>query len=92
MSEETAKEVELQAKRKSASEDEQIQKLEEKLKKLKEEKRRREEAAREKNAKSILALLKAERLDTVSAERWQAALEQIKAVLGYEAPKQGQSA
>jgi DNA anti-recombination protein RmuC len=86
MSEQAANDLEKQSKRKAMSEDEQIQKLEEKLKKLREEKRKREEATREKNAKAIMALLKAERLDTVSAEKWQSALEQVKAVLGYEAP------
>jgi superfamily I DNA and/or RNA helicase len=71
--------------KKTRNEDEQIAKLEERLKKLKEEKRKREQATREKNAKAILDLIRTERLDTVDVEKWQQAVQSIKTALEFKA-------
>ena len=70
--------------RKAGSLEEEIAAQEEKLRRLREKKRREDAARLERNRKAILELIRAERLDTVDAEKWRAALPAIKRVLSEE--------
>lgn len=61
--------------------DDEIERTTRKLKKLQEEKKEKERKERERNQKAVMELIKAERLDTVPAEQWKAALPKLKALL-----------
>lgn len=61
--------------------DEEIAAQREKLKKLEDKQRELQRKDREKNQKAVLELIKAEKLDTVSADQWRAAMSAIKAAL-----------
>jgi Spy/CpxP family protein refolding chaperone len=61
--------------------DEEIAAQREKLKKLEDKQREIQRKDREKNQKAVLELIKAEKLDTVSADQWRAAMPAIKAAL-----------
>lgn len=64
--------------------DEEIAHQREKLRKLEERQREQQRREREKNQKAVLDLIKAERLDTVPAERWRAVMPKLKALLVVE--------
>ncbi|MYZ52470.1 hypothetical protein [Malikia spinosa] len=70
--------------RKARTLDEEIAHQREKLRKLEERQREQQRREREKNQKAVLELIKAERLDTVPAERWRAAMPKLKALLAVE--------
>ena len=70
--------------RKARTLDEEIAHQREKLRKLEERQREQQRREREKNQKAVLELIKAERLDTVPAERWRAAMPKLKALLAME--------
>ena len=61
--------------------DEEIAAQREKLKKLEDKQREIQRKDREKNQKAVLELIKAEKLDTISADQWRAAMPAIKAAL-----------
>ncbi|WP_459203497.1 hypothetical protein ACQVRV_00130 (plasmid) [Ralstonia pseudosolanacearum] len=73
--------------RKVRSLDEEIARASEKLQALQDRKRQQDKREREKNQKAVLELIKAERLDAVSAEEWKAALPKIKALLIVDSAK-----
>ena len=56
--------------RKARTLDEEIAHQREKLRKLEERQREQQRRERERNQKAVLDLIKAERLDTVPADRW----------------------
>ncbi len=64
--------------------DEEIAHQREKLRKLEERQREQQRREREKNQKAVLELIKAERLDTVPAERWRAVMPKLKALLAVD--------
>ena len=70
--------------RKARTLDEEIAHQREKLRKLEERQREQQRREREKNQKAVLELIKAERLDTVPAERWRAVMPKLKVVLAME--------
>ena len=70
--------------------DEEIAHQREKLRKLEERQREQQRREREKNQKAVLELIKAERLDTVPAERWRAVMPKLKVVLAVE-PEPGKN-
>jgi len=67
--------------RPSRSVDEEIQAVEQKLAALKQRKREIERVERERNQKAILALLRAEGLDDVPADKWQSSLPKLRELL-----------
>ena len=76
--------------RKARTLDEEIAHQREKLRKLEERQREQQRREREKNQKAVLELIKAERLDTVPAERWRAVMPKLKVVLAVE-PEPGKN-
>jgi Spy/CpxP family protein refolding chaperone len=70
--------------RKARTLDEEIAHQREKLRKLEERQREQQRREREKNQKAVHELIKAERLDTVPAERWRAVMPKLKALLVVE--------
>ncbi len=68
--------------------DEEIAYQREKLRKLEERQREQQRKEREKNQKAVMELIKAERLDAVSADLWRAAMPKIKALLVVDSGKQ----
>lgn len=70
--------------RPSRSLDEEIAATEARLKTLRDKKREDERREREKNHKAILAIIKEEGLDDVSAAKWKKALPGIKKLLAPE--------
>lgn len=70
-----------ESKRKSRSLEDEIAAQRDKLKKLEEKKREQERKEKEKNNKAVLELIKAEKLDTVSADLWKTAMPAIKEAL-----------
>ena len=76
--------------RPSRSLEDEIALAEERLNALRERKRQQERAERERNQKAIVALIRSEGLDDVSAEVWRAALPKLREALksaGKAAPK-----
>ncbi|OGB72936.1 MAG: hypothetical protein A2486_12705 [Burkholderiales bacterium RIFOXYC12_FULL_65_23] len=69
---------------------EEIAHQREKLRKLEERQREQQRREREKNQKAVLELIKAERLDTVPAERWRTVMPKLKALLAVE-PEPGKN-
>ncbi len=67
--------------RKPKSVEDEIAAAREKLKKLEERQREQQRKERERNAKMVLDLIHAEKLDTVSADAWRSAMPTIKEVL-----------
>lgn len=67
--------------RKPRSLEEEITVQREKLKKLEERQRENQRKDRERNTKAVLELIRAEKLDLVSAENWKSALPTIKEAL-----------
>jgi Spy/CpxP family protein refolding chaperone len=67
--------------RKPRSLEEEITVQRDKLKKLEERQRENQRKDRERNTKSVLELIRAEKLDLVSAENWKSALPTIKEAL-----------
>ena len=70
--------------RKARTLDEVIAHQREKLRKLEERQREQQRRERERNQKAVLELIKAERLDTVLAERWRAVMPKLKALLAVD--------
>ena len=70
--------------RKARTLDEEIAHQREKLRKLEERQREQQRRERERNQKAVLDLIKAERLDTVPAERWGAVMPRLKALLAVD--------
>lgn len=70
--------------RKARTLDEEIAHQREKLRKLEERQREQQRREREKNQKAVLELIKAERLDTVPADRWRAVMPRLKALLAVD--------
>ncbi len=70
--------------RKARTLDEEIVHQREKLRKLEERQREQQRREREKNQKAVLELIKAERLDTVPAERWRTVMPKLKALLAVD--------
>lgn len=68
--------------------EDEISMLQEKLRKVQELKKERDRKERERNQKAVLALIQAERLDTVPAEHWQAKIDAIKKLLVGDAQKE----
>jgi len=62
--------------------EEQIAKHEKKLRELKEQAREQDRKAKEKNIRAVNELIRAEKLDQISADVWRSALPQIKSALG----------
>ena len=71
----------IKSERKARSLDEEIAAQKEKLKKLEERQREQQRKERERNQKAVLDLIKAEKLDSVSAEQWRLAMPAIKSAL-----------
>ena len=67
--------------RKPRSLEEEITVQRDKLKKLEERQRENQRKDRERNTKAVLELIRAEKLDLVSAENWKSALPTIKEAL-----------
>lgn len=67
--------------RKPRSLEEEITVQREKLKKLEERQRENQRKDRERNTKAVLELIRAEKLDLVTAENWKSALPTIKEAL-----------
>lgn len=57
-----------------------------KLKRLEDRQREQQRKDREKNQKAVLELIRAEKLDTVSATQWRNAMPAIRAALQLQAP------
>lgn len=76
-----AQTVTVKTARKARTLDEEIAHQREKLRKLEERQREQQRREREKNQKAVLELIKAERLDTVPADRWHAVMPKLKALL-----------
>ena len=74
--------------RKARTLDEEIAHQREKLRKLEERQREQQRRERERNQKAVFELIKAERLDTVPAERWGAVMPRLKALLAVD-PESG---
>lgn len=74
--------------RKARTLDEEIAHQREKLRKLEERQREQQRRERERNQKAVFELIKAERLDTVPAERWGAVMPRLKTLLAVE-PESG---
>ena len=70
--------------RKARTLDEVIAHQREKLRKLEERQREQQRRERERNQKAVFELIKAERLDTVPAERWGAVMPRLKALLAVD--------
>ena len=70
--------------RKARTLDEEIAHQREKLRKLEERQREQQRREREKNQKAVLELIKAERLETVPADRWRAVMPRLKALLAVD--------
>ena len=70
--------------RKPRTLDEEIAHQREKLRKLEERQREQQRRERERNQKAVFELIKAERLDTVPAERWGVVMPRLKALLVVE--------
>ena len=68
--------------RPSRSLDEEISVTEAKLKALRDRRREEERRERERNLKSVLALIKDEGLDGVSADQWKASMPKLRELLG----------
>ena len=79
-----AQTVTVKTARKARTLDEEIVHQREKLRKLEERQREQQRREREKNQKAVLELIKAERLDTVPAERWRAVMPKLKALLAVD--------
>lgn len=62
----------------------EIAKAAEKLKKLQEKQKEKIKVERERNQKTVMELIKTERLDSVTAEKWKEMMPQIKALLVVE--------
>lgn len=67
--------------RKVRSLDEEIVAQREKLRKLEERQKEQQRKERERNVKAVLELIRAEKLDAVSADQWKAAMPAIKTAL-----------
>ena len=79
-----AQTVTVKTARKARTLDEEIAHQREKLRKLEERQREQQRREREKNQKAVLELIKAERLDTVPADRWRAVMPRLKALLAVD--------
>lgn len=66
--------------------DDEIARTEAKLKRLQEQRRTNERKALERNERAILDVLKSEKLNEVSAEKWKAAIAPIRRALGVAPP------
>ena len=66
---------------KLSSTDEEILRLEKKLRELQAKRRSEIKAANDKNQKALVALLSSEKLDTVAVDVWREKLSSIKALL-----------
>ena len=72
---------EIKSGRKARTLEEEIAAQREKLKKLEDRQREQQRKERERNQKAVLELIKAEKLDAVSAEQWRSAMPAIKSAL-----------
>lgn len=70
--------------RKQQTLEEQIAYQAEKLRKLQDLKKDKDRKERERNQRTVMELIKTERLDVVPADKWKDALPQIKALLVTE--------
>lgn len=67
--------------RKARSLEEEIAKVRDKLKRLEEQQKEQQRKQRERNIKAVVELIRLEKLDVVSADRWKEALPDIRALL-----------
>ena len=74
--------------RKARTLEEEIAAQRDKLRKLEERQREQQRKERERNTKAVLELIRTEKLDTVPAEQWKAAMPTIKAALLVDSPSQ----
>ncbi|PTT80836.1 hypothetical protein DBR42_18905 [Pelomonas sp. HMWF004] len=72
--------------------EDQIAKQEQRLRELREQQREQQRKAREKNIRAVNELIKAEKLDLISADVWRDALPAIKKALGAQSGEPGESA
>jgi Spy/CpxP family protein refolding chaperone len=70
--------------RKPRSIEEAIAEQRDKLKKLEDKQREQIRKEREKTAKAVLELIRAEKLDLIDIEKWNAALPTVKEALGLK--------
>jgi len=78
--------------RKTKSLDQQIEDLRAKLRKAEEAKKAEDAKARERNQRAIVALIRDERLDTVSVDEWRAVMPKLRTLLKVQAEQPPQAA
>ena len=84
MTQDTLEKVSEKPLRKKKSLEEEIALQREKLKHLEDKHREQQRKWREKNQKSVLELIRSEKLDVVEIEKWQEILPNLKSLLASE--------
>lgn len=84
MTQDTLEKISEKPLRKKKSLEEEIALQREKLKLLEDKKREQERKWREKNQKSVLELIRSEKLDLVEIDKWQQILPNLKTLLASE--------
>ena len=84
MTQDTLEKISEKPLRKKKSLEEEIALQREKLKRLEDKHREQQRKWREKNQKSVLDLIRSEKLDVVEIEKWQEMLPKLKTLLAPE--------